>query len=450
MRVFIKTYGCQMNERDSEAAAALLASHGYELAAAEDDADIVIVNTCSVRGKAEDKALGKLGLLVRTKRARPERRIGVIGCMVQRLQDRCFRKVPGLDFALGTHALGRLPVVLEAALAGEGPVLDVGDETAGGMDGLVGHLPGGRAAFINILFGCDRRCAYCVVPSVRGHERSRPASEIVDEVKTLSAGGVREVTLLGQSVMSYGRRQDVWPEGVTSQHGYREPLPRLLEAVSACDGIERVRFTSGHPSGCTQELARAMSELPEVCEHLHLPLQSGADRVLESMRRGYTADDYRQAVDRLRSRMPDMGLTTDIIVGFPTETLAEFEETRRFMDEMRFDNAFIFKYSPRPDTPAADWDDDVPEDEKRRRNQVLLEDQDRRGLEINAALVGRELEVQAEGVSLRNPHRWSGRSRTNKIVVFDPTPGLTEGSRVMVRIDRVMAQTVYGSVVTSS
>lgn len=447
MKVFVKTYGCQMNERDSEAAAALLVSHGYAISETEADADVVIVNTCSVRGKAEDKALGKLGLLVRTKRQHPTRRIGAIGCMVQRLQEQCFRKVSGLDFALGTHALGRLPGVLDAVLAGQGPILDVADDRAGGTDGLVGHLPGTRAAFVNILFGCDRRCAYCVVPVVRGSERSRSGPEILDEVRTLADGGVQEVTLLGQSVMSYGRRNDVWPAGTPSPRGFREPLPRLLEAVSDIPGMERVRFTSGHPSGCTEELARAMAELPAVCEHLHLPLQSGADRVLDRMRRGYCTDDYRQAVGRLRSRMPSMGLTTDIIIGFPTETREEFEETRAFMDEMRFDNAFIFKYSPRPATPAAEWDDDVPDDEKRRRNQVLLEDQDRRGLEINTALIGSELEVLVEGVSLRNAERWSGRSRTNKIVIFEPMPGLTPGTCVMVRIERVMAQTVYGSVV---
>ncbi len=445
MTFHLKAYGCQMNMRDADSVVAMLVRHGLTLADSEDAADIVIVNTCSVRGKAEDKALGKLGLLVAGKRKRPDRLVGAMGCMVQRLKEELFERVPGLDFAVGTQRISHVPAIVDLVREGGGPVLDAA-EGQDDAEALTGHAESGVSAFVNILFGCDRRCSYCIVPAVRGREWSRGGERVVSEVRQLARNGIREVTLLGQSVMSYGRKNAVWPEDHRSPMGLCEPLPRLLEAVSAVDGIERVRFTSGHPSGCTEALARAMAELPPVCEHLHLPVQSGSDRILRLMKRGYLSDDYRRAVGRLRSRMPGMGLTTDIIVGFPSETEEEFEQTRAFMDEIGFDNAFIFKYSPRPGTPAEELVDDVPDDEKMRRNQVLLADQDRRGRAINAGYMRRTVEVLVEGVSLRNAARWCGRSRTNKIVVFKPRDGLGAGDVVRVAIDRAMPQTLYGEI----
>jgi len=445
MTFFLKAYGCQMNMRDADSVVALLVRHGLTLSDTEGAADVVIVNTCSVRGKAEDKALGKLGLLVAGKRGRPGRLVGAMGCMVQRLQEELFDRVPGLDFAVGTQRISRIPAIIDFVREGGGRVLEAA-EGAEDVEALAGHAESGTSAFVNILFGCDRRCSYCIVPAVRGREWSRSGERVVSEVRQLAESGIREVTLLGQSVMSYGRKNAVWPESHASAMGLGEPLPRLLEAVSGVGGIERVRFTSGHPSGCTEELARAMSELPPVCEHLHLPVQSGADRILKLMRRGYLSDDYRRAAARLRSKMPGMGLTTDIIVGFPSETEAEFEQTRAFMDEIGFDNAFIFKYSPRPGTPAEELADDVPDAEKMRRNQVLLADQDRRARQINAGYVGRTVEVLVEGVSLRNAEKWCGRTRTNKIVVFDPQPDLKAGDLVHVVIDRAMPQTLYGEI----
>ena len=443
-RVHIKTYGCQMNERDSEAIGALLTRAGYTLVDDEAQADIVIVNTCSVREKAEDKAIGKLGLLA-SERWRQGRIVGAVGCMVQRLGTAAAERVKGLDFAVGPHRLATLPAVIEAVRAGQGPVIDAGEPGATGREVLTGHLAGGRSAFVNILLGCDRYCTYCIVPYVRGHEWSRPGENVLREVQSLAAQGVREVTLLGQSVMSYGRRQPVWPEAHVSARGFAEPLPRLLEAVAGVPGIRRIRFTSGHPSGCTDELARAMAEVPGVCDHLHLPVQSGSDRVLARMRRGYTAGDYLASVARLRARVPTLALTTDVIVGFPGETEEDFEATRRLMEAARFDNAFIFKYSPREGTPAASWPDDVPAGEKLRRNHVLLRDQDRRGLALNRAAVGTTVEVMAEGPSLRNAERWAGRSSTNKIVVFEPRAGIGAGDIVRVHIERAAAQTLYGT-----
>jgi len=369
-----------------------------------------------------------------------------MGCMVQRMGEQIFRRVKNLDFAIGTHRLSSLPCVVDRVRAGETGILEIADEEPD-AELLTGHSEGRLSAFVNILLGCNRRCTYCIVPAVRGREWSRPGESILREVRELAGSGVREVTLLGQSVMSYGRSNDVWPAGYRSVQGYQEPLPQLLEAVSGIEGIRRVRFTSGHPSGCTPELARAMSELDAVCPHLHLPVQSGADRILKLMRRGYTADDYRCAARTLRAAVPEVALTTDIIVGFPSETEEEFEATRAFMGEMEFDNAFIFKYSPRPGTAASELEDTVTEEEKMRRNKILLDDQDSRGKRINEGYVGRCVKVLAEGPSLRNETRWSGRSGTNKIVIFAPQDGVRAGDEIKVHINRAMAQTLYGDIV---
>jgi tRNA-2-methylthio-N6-dimethylallyladenosine synthase len=444
MLYLLHTYGCQMNVRDSDAVCAMLDASGYQKAGNESEADIIIVNTCSVRGKAEDKALGKLGLLCATKRERPHRVIGVMGCMAQRLGEDIFKKVPSLDFSVGTRRCGAIPRLVARVLAGETNIAEISspNDTPDVPDA---HTEAGFAAFITILLGCNRRCAYCIVPDVRGPEFSRPAHEIIAEVTALAQHGVREVTLLGQSVMNYGQANESWNDTTSGgTNSYTEPFSRLLAAVAAVPGILRVRFTSGHPSGCTDQLVHAMRELPQVCHHLHLPVQSGSDRILTRMRRGYSRADYLAAIQRLRTAMPDFALTTDVIVGFPGETETDFEETRSLMREADFDNAFIFKYSPRPGTPAAAWADDVPDIEKMRRNQVLLEDQDVRGLAANQRLVHTVQEVLAEGPSLRNAARWSGRSPGNKIVVFEPRPNQCAGSLVNVRIVRAAPQTLYG------
>lgn len=448
MRFFIHTYGCQMNVRDSEAVGAVLEAAGHTRVASEDEAELVIVNSCSVREKAEDKAIGKLGLLCATKRERPNRKVGLMGCMAQRLGRGIFARVPKLDFTVGTRRYGAIPRLVERIAQGVTNVAELSDPDVE-PDVIEAHDEQGFSAFVTILLGCNRRCAYCIVPDVRGPEYSRPAREVLAEVGALVKHGVREVTLLGQSVMNYGRANAVWFDGdAPSPGGYTEPFPRLLEAVAAIPGLWRIRFTSGHPSGCTDELVRAMSTLPAVCHHLHLPVQSGSDRILKLMRRGYTRERYLDSVARLRRAMPDFVLTTDVIVGFPGETDADFEETRTLMDAAGFDNAFIFKYSPRPGTPSAAWKDDVTDAEKQRRDQVLLADQDRRGQIANDRLVGSIQEVIVEGTSLRNTERWSGRSGGNKIVVFEPSPAARVGERCQIRITRAAPQTLYGEIVS--
>jgi tRNA-2-methylthio-N6-dimethylallyladenosine synthase len=443
-KVFIKTYGCQMNERDSEMMAVLLQRAGFQLANRESAADIIIVNTCSVRSKAEDKALGKLRLLIAEKKHRKNLVVGAAGCMVQRMKNDLLHKVRGLDFAVGTARLSAIGEILQNVLNGRRPVVDV---ASGKLEcNPDTHFEGKVSAFINILYGCNRRCAYCVVPEVRGCEWSRPATDIIAEAKHLAEKGTKEITLLGQSILMYGRTNEVWEKGEKSQKGFLEPFPRLLEALNAMEGLQRLRFISSHPSGCTEELARAYAELPTVCPHIHLPLQSGSNRILKLMNRGYTREEYGAAVNRLKKLVPRLAITTDIIVGFPSETKEDFDATRTFMDEIGFSNAFIFKYNPRPGTKAQALTDDVSEAEKMRRNHVLLQEQDRLGLKLNELMMGRKVEVLVEGKSLRNPDRWSGRTDTNVIVVFESPGNFRPGDIISVKIERAGTQTLYGNV----
>lgn len=449
MKFLIHTYGCQMNVRDSEAVAALLEAAGHERVEREGEAELVVVNSCTVRDMAERKAVGKCGNLIAVKEGRGKRSaggsvrmVGLMGCAVARMGDGVFRSLPGLDFAVGPRRFGMIPRLVERCLAGERRILEIpdADEVPEGLDA---HSPAQRGkggiagfqAFVTILLGCDNRCSYCIVPDVRGHEYSRPAREVVAEVASLAANGVKEVCLLGQSVLRYGVRNKAWTDDdPPSPGGYSEAFPRLLEALNGIDGLERIRFTSAHPKGCTDELVRAYREFPKVCRHLHLPVQSGSDRVLAEMGRHYTRGEYLSAIRKLREFDPEFAITTDVIVGYPGETEADFEATRSLMEEAGYDNAFVFKYSPRPGTRSAALADDVPTAEKERRDQVLLEDQQRRGLARNEKLVGTVREVLAEGPSLRNRERWSGRDSGNRIVVWNPSTPCIPGQRVRLRI----------------
>ena len=451
-----------MNVRDSEAVAALLEAAGHVRVAGEAEAELVIVNSCTVRDMAERKAIGKCGNLVAAKEGRGKgaegasvRVVGLMGCAVKRLGAEVFTKLPHLDFAVGPRRFGMIPRIVERCLAGEARILELPDDDDV-PTGLAAH-PDAAAessaqpfqSYVTILLGCDNRCSYCIVPSVRGHEYSRPAREVVAEVRALAARGVKEVCLLGQSVLRYGVRNAAWDErDAPSPGGYAEPFPRLLEALSSIPGLERRRFTSAHPKGCTDELVRAYREFPKVCRHIHLPVQSGSDRILSEMGRRYTRAEYLAAVRKLRDFDPEFAVTTDVIVGYPGETEADFEETRSLMEEAGFDNAFVFKYSPRPGTRSAALPDDVPDAEKERRDQVLLADQEVRGQRRNDRLVGTMREVIAEGPSRRNAERWSGRDSGNRIVVFAPPPGLRAGDAVRVAVKSAHPQTLFGNVVS--
>jgi len=453
MTFHLHTYGCQMNVRDSEAVEALLAAAGHVRVEDESKAELVIVNSCTVRDMAERKAVGKCGNLIaardgRGRRGEPSGRVkmvGLMGCAVKRMGADVFKALPNLDFAVGPRRFGAIPRLVERCLAGEKRILELpdDDEVPAGMDAHGDGRP--FQSYVTVLLGCDNRCSYCIVPDVRGHEYSRPAREVVAEVRALAERGVKEVCLLGQSVLRYGVRNKAWgPDDPPSPSGYTEAFPRLLEALNAIDGLERIRFTSAHPKGCTDELVRAYAEFPKVCRHLHLPVQSGSDRVLAEMGRHYTRDAYLAAVAKLREFDPEFAVTTDVIVGYPGETETDFEATRSLMDEAGFDNAFVFKYSPRPGTRAAALPDDVPTAEKERRDQVLLADQQRRGQVRNERLVGTVREVLAEGPSLRNAARWSGRDGGNRIVVFEPQGQIEVGDMVKVRIVEAHPQILIG------
>ena len=456
MTFYVHTYGCQMNVRDSEAVEALLVAAGHEKVANEAEAELVIVNSCTVRDMAERKAVGKCGNLIAAKEGRGKARrpanaavkiVGLMGCAVKRMGAEVFKHLPNLDFAVGPRRFGAIPRLVERCLAGEKGILELpdDDEVPTGMEA---HGVTSFQSYVTVLLGCDNRCSYCIVPDVRGHEYSRPAREVVAEVRALAARGVKEVCLLGQSVLRYGVRNPAWlPDDLPSPGGYTEAFPRLLEALNAIEGLERIRFTSAHPKGCTDELVRAYAEFPKVCRHLHLPVQSGSDRVLKEMGRRYTRAEYLAAVAKLRAFDPEFAVTTDVIVGYPGETEADFEATRSLMEEAGFDNAFVFKYSPRPGTRSAALPDDVPTAEKERRDQVLLADQQVRGQARNARLVGTVREVLVEGPSLRNAARWSGRDGGNRIVVFEPKVPLVVGTSVMVRIAEAHPQILIGEIV---
>ena len=432
MKFYIHTYGCQMNVRDSEAVESLMIAAGHEKAASEDDAEVVVINSCTVRQKAEEKAVGKSGNMIAAGKI-----TGMMGCAVKRMGEDIFKRLPKLHFAVGPRAFGLIPRIVSE---GRYPVLELGEDVVPvGMDA---HVDTGWQSFVTVLLGCDNRCSYCIVPDVRGHEYSRPAKEVIAEVAALAKRGVKEVCLLGQSVLRYGIRNKAWDD----DEG--EAFPRLLRALNEIDGLERIRFTSAHPKGCTDELIRVYRECPKVCRHLHLPVQSGSDRVLAEMGRRYTRAEYLAAVAKLREFDPEFAVTTDVIVGYPGETAEDFEATRSLMEEAGFDNAFIFKYSPRPGTRSAALEDDVPKEEKERRDQVLLADQELRGQKRNDRLVGTVREVLFEGPSKRKSDRFSGRDSGNRIVVWDK-PGdcsvsLAPGDKVKVEILQAHPQILIG------
>jgi tRNA-2-methylthio-N6-dimethylallyladenosine synthase len=441
--VFIKTYGCQMNERDSEAVAAQLVAKGYTLAPSEATADVVLLNTCSVRDLAEQKALGKMrALAADVRRERPNVLLGFLGCMAQSRGRELIDRLPDVDLVIGTQKFHRTAEYLADLLAGRREkVVDV-EEEQGSEATLREHLLNGAArtkavtAFVSIMQGCNQYCTFCIVPYTRGEERSRTIPDIVAECRELVSKGVREVTLLGQIVTSYGRRETGTREG-------KSAFVQLLEAVNEIDGLERIRFTSPHPKGYGDDLVEAYGRLPKLCESAHLPVQSGSDRVLKLMHRGYTRQRFLEIVRKLRRVQPDIGLGTDLIVGFPGETEADFEETLALCREVEFDQAFVFKYSPRKDTPAATMPDQVAPAVKAARHARLLQLINELARPKYQRYVGQRVQILVEGPSRKNPVRLEGRTRTNKIVVFEGA-GRHVGQLLDVRITRAGNYTLYG------
>ena len=431
-KFFIKTYGCQMNVRDSEQVAHSLIVRGYESVASEADADVVLLNTCSVRDMAEQTAFGKLGMLGNIAKRRPDVVFGFLGCMAQARGEKLLDESPHVDLVVGTQKFHRVAAYVDklvakkraalTAVADRGynrmddprsSIVDVGEEV-GSQETIRDHLarPRQATAFVSIMQGCNMHCTFCIVPQTRGAERSRSILEIVREVRNLVRRGVKEVTLLGQIVNLYGRHE--FPKRCG-----KSAFVQLLEAVHEIDGLERLRFTSPHPIGFRDDLLRALAELPKLAEHVHLPLQSGSNRILKAMHRTYTAEKYLALVERLRATRPEIAITTDVIVGFPGEDESDYTQTRNLIARIQFDNAFIFRYSTRRDTPAAEMPNQVPEQIKEERNQDLLALVNESVRRANERLVGHEVEILCEGPSRTKGGRLMGRTRTNKIVVFE-------------------------------
>lgn len=445
-RVFIKTYGCQMNERDSEAVAAMLRGRGYRIVGDEDECDIMLLNTCSVRDAAEQKAIGKAGYVAARKRRQPDFILGILGCMAQNRGAELLDQLPDVDLIVGTQKFHRVPDYLDNLRAAREAGVPIADsivdtaEEAGSQNTIRDHFePDGAqppvSAFVSIQQGCNMDCAFCIVPKTRGDERSRPMGEIVAECRRLAERGVREITLLGQIVTSYGRRDYAHTGGVT-------PFVQLLERVHEIDGIERIRFTSPHPRGFKDDLVAAYGRLPKLCEYVHLPLQSGSNRILRAMNRPYSRERYLEIVAALRSVRPDMYFSTDVIVGFPGETAEDFADTREVFRAANYDMAYVFKYSVRSGTPAAAMEGQVPDSVKEERNQELLALLQANSLRRTQALIGTTEEVLVEGAD-RTGARLTGRTRGNRVAIFDGPPDLV-GQLVPLRILRASVSTLYG------
>ncbi len=432
-RYHVTTFGCQMNEHDSERMKGMLETLGYRPAEAMPDADLILFNTCSIRESADSRFVAHLGHAKREKTLRPDVVIGVGGCWAQSVKEEVFQRFPFVDVAFGPGQVHRLAEFLTSdSLTAQGYFE---------FEGFAGHLPSKRArdvqAWVQISVGCNCNCSYCIVPSTRGREVSRPFEELLDETRALAADGVREVTLLGQNVNAYGR--DLRGEGG------RRTFAELLHAVDGIDGIDRIRYTSPHPKDMREDVILAHATLPSVCEHIHLPLQAGSSRILKAMRRTYDRERYLDRVALIREHLPDVALTTDIIVGFPGETEEDFAQTLEIVESVGYDGAFTFIFSPRRGTAAADITEGiVPHPVKVERMSRLVEAVQRRARERAQRFVGRTMEVLVEGASRTDPDRLRGRTRHNKAVNFDGVA--RPGEFVMVQISSASSQTLRGEV----
>ena len=432
----IESFGCQMNLSDSERIANQLESFGCVSVEQVDQADIIVINTCCVRESAENRIFGRIGALKRLKTERPERMIIIAGCLAQKDQQLIFRRAPHVDIVLGTQNIDRLVDILSEKQRGKRRV----ESQTNVLDGLgdtAVNRHAGVNAWIPVMHGCDNFCSYCIVPYVRGRERSRPAESILQEVREFAAAGGREVTLLGQNVNSYGKNL----EG-----GWN--FPRLLAAVDRVEEIRRIRFMTSHPKDFGNELIQVMANGKNICAHLHLPVQSGSDEILRRMNRHYTTAEYRRHVEDLRSAIPDVSITTDLIVGFPGETEELFEQTLSFVSEMKFDAAFTFLYSKRSGTPAADMEEQIPQSVKQSRLQRLMDLQNDIALSLNQRWVGREVDVLVDGPSKTDPTVYSGRTSQNKIVLWPAEANDQAGSFRTVKIDSAQTFLLKGNAIS--
>jgi tRNA-2-methylthio-N6-dimethylallyladenosine synthase len=433
--LYIETFGCQMNVHDSEQMAALLAGVGYQLTENSEQADLILINGCSIRAKAEHKAFSELGRLIKLKEQNPHLIVGFGGCLAQHLGKKVFSRMPAVDLVFGTHNIHRLPEMIAAVQKERKKIKHTDFSTKITSLNIFAPPPEGSiCAFVSIMQGCDNYCAYCVVPYLRGPEMSRTPEDIIDEIKKLTKLGVKEVTLLGQNVNSYGKKLD---------HGCN--FVSLIKKINKIDGIERIRFTTSHPKDLSDELIDCFADVPKLCEHIHLPVQSGSNHVLKLMNRGYSVEDYSEKIKRLRSVCPQISITSDIIVGFPGETKKDYQETIELMEKIRFDLLFSFKYSERKGTAAQKLQNNVPEAVKRQRLEDLQALQDRHAQEKNSALEGSVQEVLVEGQSKNSEKDMMGRTCSWKIVNFKGGPELI-GRQVDIKITKGHLHSLRGKI----
>ena len=430
----ILVYGCQMNIADAERMEGQLQAAGYTPTEETARADIVLINTCCVRETAEDKVYGKIGEIKKIKEKNPRLIFGITGCMAQKEGDSLMRRAPHIDFVLGTGKVHELTRIIAEIRAEHSSIVDVVLSDSEIAEDLPIARSGKFSAWVPIMYGCNNYCTYCIVPYVRGRERSRAPEEVVAEVRRAVAEGYTEVTLLGQNVNSYGKDHK------------QADFADLLRMVDEVEGIRRVRFMTSHPKDIGDKLIEAIKGGQHICEHIHLPVQYGSSRILKAMNRGYTVERYRERVRRVREALPNASLTTDLIVGFPGETEEDFAEMLNFLREMRYDSAYTFLYSKRSGTPAAAMIDQVPDAVKHARLHRLMQEQNAISREINEALMGAELEVMVEGASKNDAAVWSGRTRTNKIVLF-PHGAERAGDFVQVRVTQPQTWVLKGEVV---
>jgi len=433
LRFYIETYGCQMNEYDSELVRSILFKSGFTETGNPEQADIILLNTCSVRETAHNRVFGRLQSLDRLRAKSEKVVVGVLGCMAQSLKMELLENSIYVDLIAGPDSYRRLPSLIMESIEGYGKSSAIDLSEFETYDDVYPSRLEGVNAWIAVMRGCDNFCTFCIVPYARGRERSRSVESIADETRRLVEEGYTQVTLLGQNVNSYSHNRNSFAD--------------LMNVVSEVDGLKRIRFTSPHPKDFPDDLLDCVALNPKVCKHIHLPLQAGSDRILKMMNRNYTADDYIRLVERIKSRIPDIVLTTDIILGFPTETREEYEETVYVVSEVRFDSAFIFNYSERRGTVAARrWKDDVPSEEKKYRITRLNEIQKEISVERNRRHIGQVLEILVEGPSKRDPDEWFGRTDGNKMVIF-PRSDQNAGDYVMVKITDATANTLKGKLI---
>jgi tRNA-2-methylthio-N6-dimethylallyladenosine synthase len=429
-RVYIKTFGCQMNEHDSERMLTLLAECGYQEAKCPEEADVILVNTCSVREKPEQKAYSIAGRFCQLKENNRAVIVGLAGCVAEQRGEQLLARMSALDFVLGPGKIHQLPEILNDMQKGRRGICAVGFDNGSFVHLPIPHIQQLRA-YVTIMHGCDNFCSYCIVPSVRGREQSRPSLEVLAEIAALIQRGTKEVTLLGQNVNSYAKNN---PHELT--------FPQLLAKINEIPGLERIRFTTSHPKDLTEEIIAAFGKMEHLCEHLHLPFQTGSNGVLERMKRGHTREEYLAQVQRLREVAPHMSITADVMVGFPGEQEADFDQTLEFMRTVEFDGLFSFKYSPREGTQAAQWKDDVLPEVKQRRLEILQKLQREITLKKNKKLEGEVREVLVEDSSRNSPRTMMGRTRCNRIVNF--SGGSVRGALVRVKITEGLHNSLRG------